>query len=124
MSGTDLVTRVANQIIYDARDPDVTVRDLIAAAIVAGIELAGGGRRPTIGGLTKLQRDLLMFLLAYTEDHGHAPSYDEMKAALGLRSKSGVHRLVRALEERGAIKRIPDRARAIEVIAVPVQVSQ
>ncbi len=122
MPSTELVARAVNHI-YTNRDPDWSVRDLLVAAVQLGMELAGGGSKPTIGGLTKHQRDLLLFIIAYTTEHGHAPSYDEMRAALGLASKSGVHRLVHALEERGAISVRQHRARAIEVLAVPVQVS-
>ena len=69
--------------------------------------------------LTAKQRELLNFLTAYQADHDHAPSFDEMKDAIGLKSKSGIHRLVSALEERGHIKRLANRARAIEVVAQP-----
>ena len=71
--------------------------------------------RPMGGGLTKRQRDLLLFIRGYVSKTGYPPSYDEMKDALGLASKSGVHRMVLALEERGYIDRIPDRARAIQL---------
>jgi len=66
-------------------------------------------------GLTPKQRELLDYLGA-REQSGVAPSFEEMKQHLGLRSKSGVHRLVAALEERGRIRRLPNRARCIEVI--------
>lgn len=65
--------------------------------------------------LTAKQRQLLDYFRACDE----CPSFDQMKEALGLRSKSGVHRLVNALEERGYIKRIPNRARAIELVEDP-----
>lgn len=66
--------------------------------------------------LTAKQRDLLIFLKSYQAEHEHAPSFDEMKNAIGLKSKSGIHRLVSALEERGYIRRLANRARAIEII--------
>ena len=66
--------------------------------------------------LTAKQRDLLVFLKQYQAEHEHAPSFDEMKNAIGLKSKSGIHRLVSALEERGYIRRLANRARAIEII--------
>jgi SOS-response transcriptional repressor LexA len=66
--------------------------------------------------LTKRQRQLLDFIVEYTETRRIAPSFDEMKDALGLHSKSGIHRLINALEERGLIRRINFRARAIEVL--------
>lgn len=69
--------------------------------------------------LTAKQRDLLNFLKQYQEDNDHAPSFDEMKNAIGLKSKSGIHRLVSALEERGYIRRLANRARAIEIIEEP-----
>lgn len=69
--------------------------------------------------LTPRQRDLLEFLSGYIVHNGVAPSQDEMRAALGLRSKSGANRMLKILEERGYIRRLRDRARAIEVIAEP-----
>ncbi|KQZ49740.1 hypothetical protein ASD54_12440 [Rhizobium sp. Root149] len=69
------------------------------------------------GGLTHQQADTLRFIQAFiTESGGAGPSYDEIKDALGLASKSGVNRLLKALEERGRIRRLPHRARAIEII--------
>jgi repressor LexA len=69
--------------------------------------------------LTRKQYELLMFVHERLKESGIPPSFDEMKDALDLRSKSGIHRLVKALEERGFIKRLPNRARAIEVIRLP-----
>ena len=69
--------------------------------------------------LTKKQYDLLMFIHKRVKRDGVSPSFDEMKAALDLRSKSGIHRLITALEERGFIRRLPHRARAIEIIRLP-----
>jgi repressor LexA len=69
--------------------------------------------------LTKKQYDLLMFIHKRVQRDGVSPSFDEMKAALDLRSKSGIHRLITALEERGFIRRLPHRARAIEVVRLP-----
>ncbi len=69
--------------------------------------------------LTKKQFELLMFIHERMRETGIAPSFDEMKAALDLRSKSGIHRLINALEERGFIRRMAHRARAIEVIRLP-----
>lgn len=66
--------------------------------------------------LTAKQRELLNFLKQYQDEFDHAPSFDEMKDAIGLKSKSGIHRLVSALEERGHIRRLANRARAIEII--------
>ena len=67
-------------------------------------------------GLTHKQRDCLSFIQNYLDEHGSSPSFDNIKDALGLTSKSGVHRLLTALEERGRIRRLHDRARSIEVI--------
>ena len=64
-------------------------------------------------GLTNRQRELLAFIRDYHASNGITPSYDEMKAALGLASKSGIHRMVVALEERGHIFRVPNLARCI-----------
>lgn len=69
--------------------------------------------------LTKKQYQLLLFLEQKLKDTGVSPSYDEMKEALDLKSKSGIHRLITALEERGFIRRLPHRARAVEVLRVP-----
>jgi repressor LexA len=69
--------------------------------------------------LTKKQLELLRFIHERLTEHGVPPSFDEMKDALDLRSKSGIHRLITALEERGFIRRLPNRARAIEVIKLP-----
>lgn len=66
--------------------------------------------------LTADQRQLKTFIADRIKTTGIAPSFDEMRDALGLKSKSGVHRLVLALEERGHIRRLPNRARAIEVV--------
>jgi repressor LexA len=71
--------------------------------------------------LTKKQRDLLLFISERIKQDSVAPSFDEMKDALGLKSKSGIHRLIRALEERGFIRKLPNRARALEVIRLPDQ---
>ena len=73
--------------------------------------------------LTKKQLQLLEFIHARTQVDGVSPSFDEMKEALDLRSKSGIHRLITALEERGFIRRLPHRARAIEIIRMPEQMS-
>lgn len=69
--------------------------------------------------LTKKQHQLLIFLGEQLRTNGIAPSFDEMKEALNLRSKSGIHRLITALEERGFIHRLPHRARAIEILKMP-----
>src|SRR5215207_7374585 len=71
--------------------------------------------------LTRKQYELLRFINERLKEHGVPPSFDEMKDALDLRSKSGIHRLITALEERGFIRRLPNRARAIEVIKMPEQ---
>lgn len=69
--------------------------------------------------LTSKQKELLIFINARVKDTGVPPSFDEMKEALDLRSKSGIHRLITALEERGFIRRLPHRARALEIIKLP-----
>lgn len=69
--------------------------------------------------LTKKQLDLLEFIHKRVQRDGVPPSFDEMKVALDLRSKSGIHRLITALEERGFIRRLAHRARAIEVVRLP-----
>jgi repressor LexA len=74
--------------------------------------------------LTRKQFELLRFIHERVKEAGVPPSFDEMKDALDLRSKSGIHRLITALEERGFIRRLPNRARAIEVIKLPESVAQ
>jgi repressor LexA len=69
--------------------------------------------------LTRKQYELLMFIDERLKESGIPPSFDEMKEALDLRSKSGIHRLITALEERGFIRRLPHRARALEVLRLP-----
>lgn len=69
--------------------------------------------------LTKKQRDLLVFIRDRMADDGVAPSFDEMKDALDLKSKSGIHRLITGLVERGYLQRLPNRARALEVLRMP-----
>ncbi len=69
--------------------------------------------------LTSKQRDLLVFIHRRLGESGISPSFDEMREALDLKSKSGVHRLISALEERGFIRRLPNRARALEVVKMP-----
>ena len=69
--------------------------------------------------LTRKQHDLLIYIHKCLRGNGISPSFDEMKDALGLRSKSGIHRLITALEERGFIRRLPHRARALEVLRLP-----
>ncbi len=66
--------------------------------------------------LTIKQRELLDYLSEYKDKHNHSPSYDEIRIAMRLKSKSGIHRIVSALEERGFIKKLANRARAIEII--------
>ena len=73
--------------------------------------------------LTAKQRELLLFIDARLKEGGISPSFDEMREALDLKSKSGVHRLISALEERGFIRRLPNRARALEVVKLPEQPS-
>ena len=72
--------------------------------------------------LTRKQMDLLNFIHKRLQKDGVPPSFDEMKEALDLRSKSGIHRLITALEERGFIRRLPHRARAIEILRLPESV--
>lgn len=69
--------------------------------------------------LTAKQHELIRFIQQRLEETGISPSFEEMKQALDLKSKSGVHRLISALEERGFIRRLPNRARALEVVKIP-----
>ena len=74
--------------------------------------------------LTEKQKELLLFIHSRMQEKGVPPSFDEMKDALDLKSKSGIHRLITALVERGFIRRLPHRARAIEVIRLPENASE
>ena len=69
--------------------------------------------------LTRKQHELLLYINERLSETGVSPSFEEMKDALDLKSKSGVHRLISALEERGFIRRLPNRARALEVLRMP-----
>ena len=69
--------------------------------------------------LTRKQKELFEYLTVYITKNGIAPSFEEMKNAVNLKSKSGIHRLITALEERGFIRRLPHKARALEVIKLP-----
>ena len=73
--------------------------------------------------LTRKQRELLVFINQRLRATGISPSFDEMKDALNLKSKSGIHRLISGLEERGFIRRLPHRARALEVVKLPEEAS-
>src|SRR3989442_4999012 len=73
--------------------------------------------------LTRKQHELLLFINDRLSRGGVSPSFDEMKEALGLKSKSGIHRLISGLEERGFIRRLPHRARALEVMKRPEEMA-
>jgi hypothetical protein len=87
-------------------------------AVKAGVRLSTAVALPRRVGITAKQRELFDFIVANT-DGGVPPSFDEMAAGIGINSKSGVHRLLTGLEERGFIRRLRNRARAIEIIASP-----
>jgi repressor LexA len=74
--------------------------------------------------LTRKQHELLMYIHERIKETGVSPSFDEMKEALDLASKSGIHRLITALEERGFLRRLPHRARALEVTKLPASATQ
>ncbi len=73
--------------------------------------------------LTKKQHELLMYINGHLREHGITPSFDEMKDAPHLKSKSGIHRLITGLEERGFLHRLPHRARALEILRLPDSVA-
>ena len=74
--------------------------------------------------LTKKQYEILSYLKQKIAENGVCPSYDEMKGALKLRSKSGIHRLITALEERGFVRKLPKKARALEIIRDPEEMAK
>src|SRR5215475_6506773 len=84
---------------------------------------ATDGQKETEPMLTKKQHELLLFINKRLAETGICPSFDEMKESLGLKSKSGVHRLITGLEERGFIRRLAHRARALEVARLPENLS-
>ena len=105
-----------------------TIRRLQALNIVLEAEVerlkaalaAKEPKRPTRAGLTPKQRLLLDFIVRYQrERRGVSPSFDEMARALGLASKSGIHRLVEGLVARGALVRMPNQARTLQVVTTP-----
>lgn len=69
--------------------------------------------------LTPKQLNLLIYIDEFIKEHGHSPSFEEMKEAVGLRSKSGIHALINSLEERGFIRKLAHKARALEVLKLP-----
>ncbi len=71
--------------------------------------------------LTKKQSEVLNYIVNYIENKGFSPSFEEMKLSLNLKSKSGIHRLISGLEERGFVRRLPNKARALEIIKMPEQ---
>lgn len=95
----------------------IGVRDLFRSEIPVSNWLTGRNGRTAM--LTHQQRELLLFINDRLQAEGVPPSFDEMKDALELKSKSGIHRLITALEERGFIRRLPNRARALEVLRLP-----
>lgn len=105
-----------------------TIRQLQARNIVLEAEVkrlkaalaAKEPKRPTRAGLTPKQRVLLDFIVRYQrERRGVSPSFDEMARALGLASKSGIHRLIEGLVARGALVRMPNQARTLQVVTTP-----
>src|ERR1700730_12939410 len=94
----------------------VSVHDLFRRRTRASCTLLAALPGGNAKMLTRKQFELLRFIHERLKEAGVPPSFDEMKDALDLRSKSGIHRLITALEERGFIRRLPNRARAIEVI--------
>ena len=114
MTDTDLISAVADRIYSDwlGNTKQSSFKDALKRAVEAGSRL----HNSTATGLTRSQRELLIYIGKYIEDKGFPPSFDEMKDAMGLNSKSGIHRLICGLEERGAIHRLSNRARSIEIL--------
>lgn len=105
--------RIADHVATRLFATGMTVR----AALVLAAELGRTASLPLkTTALTPRQGDLLRFIEAYGDEHSYAPTLAEMAEALGLRSKSDVHRILGALEERGCVRRLPNRARAIELL--------
>lgn len=93
-------------------------RNIVLEAEVERLKSQLAAKAPKATGLTPKQRELLDFIARYQRDHrGVSPSFAEMAQAIGLASKSGVHRLIECLVERGALERLPTQARALRVVA-------
>src|SRR4051794_32890811 len=86
---------------------------------ISGFVPKSGRRSREKTVLTRKQSELLLFINKRLNDGGVSPSFDEMKEALRLKSKSGIHRLITGLEERGFLRRLPHRARALQVLKLP-----
>src|SRR5580765_5160442 len=86
-------------------------------------EAAGPSKEARNPMLTRKQHELLVYINDYISKSGVSPSFDEMKDALDLKSKSGIHRLITGLEERGFLRRMEKRARALEIIKLPENVA-
>src|ERR1700730_16520893 len=86
---------------------------------VSGFVPKSGSRSGEKTVLTRKQNELLLFINKRLNDGGVSPSFDEMKEALRLKSKSGIHRLITGLEERGFLRRLPHRARALQFLKLP-----
>lgn len=99
---------------FFSNDADLEV--IFAEVVMADRRVRPGAR---IVGLTAHQKRVMDYLTWFIAKNDIAPSYDEIQAHLGLKSKSSVHRVIHELEERGAIQRLPNRARAITIIANP-----
>ena len=107
-----LAERIARECIAN----DIPLSVAVERAFQAGLNHRSIGKARM--SLTRQQRNLLAYIEEYTTRHdGIAPSYDEMCKAIGVRSKSGINRIMVALEERGRIARLPNHARAIEILA-------
>lgn len=108
----------ATEALWSERKEFVTMlgMELAVKAYLDKMRFTPPASQPRRMALTKSQKDLLDFIQAYVaQNDGVSPFYDEMKEAVGLNSKSGIHRLVTGLEERGCIRRLPNRARSIAV---------
>lgn len=96
----------------------LTARNVVLEAENSRLKAALAAKEPKITGLTPKQRQLLDFIVGYQRSHrGDSPSFEQMAKGVGLASRGAVHRLITCLEERRAIARDPNRARAIQVLA-------
>ena len=112
------VSELAREIAHNS--PYLDTESMIVRAILRDRERRAPG--PTsyrVGGLTAHQKRVFDYLQAYIAEHGYSPSYDDIKTRFDLASKSGVHRVMHELEERGFIRMLPNRSRSITIIATP-----
>lgn len=116
MNTVALPVTVAGFVVYDRYGKQLSLEEIAAALNSADQSVRPTEKQPASVRPTAMQLKLLNFIKRYIAETGTSPSFDEMRAGLELVSKSGIYRLLNGLQERGLIRRLPNRHRAIEVI--------